>query len=90
MKPSKRHPHWLWATVLILAVLHQDYWWWDDRTLVWGMVPIGLCYHAFFSVVAGAIWALACRWAWPEHIEEWAEEATGPSADQQSGKESSA
>jgi len=58
-----------------LAILHQDFWWWGDRSLLLGFLPIGLAYHAGFSVAAGVLWALACRWAWPDAIEEWAEEA---------------
>lgn len=58
----------------VLALLHQDCWWWDSRTLVFGFLPIGLAYHAGFSLAAAALWALACRWAWPDAIEAWAEE----------------
>jgi hypothetical protein len=57
-----------------LFVLHQDFWWWDNRTLVFGFLPIGLFYHAMFSLSAGLLWALANKVAWPEHIEEWAAE----------------
>jgi len=62
----------VWFLVAALFVLHQDFWWWDSRTLVLGFMPIGLFYHAVFSVAAGLVWALANKLAWPEHIEEWA------------------
>ena len=58
----------------VLFVLHQDFWWWDNRTLVLGFMPVGLFYHAMFSIAAGCLWALANKVAWPEHIEEWAAE----------------
>jgi hypothetical protein len=74
---------WIWAGFVVLFVFHHDFWWWDDRTLVLGFLPIGLAYHATFSVAAGLLWALANRYAWPGHLEEWAsgpvgvEETTG-------------
>jgi len=67
----------VWALVAALAVLHQDGWNWGRTTLVLGFVPIGLFYHAVFSLACGAVWALAVRFAWPTHIEEWADEFAG-------------
>ncbi len=64
----------VWVLVAVLFVVHQDFWWWDDAALVFGFLPIGLYYHALFSIAAGLTWAAAVRWAWPEHIEEWADE----------------
>jgi len=67
----------IWFLVGVLFLLHQDFWWWGDRSLVLGFLPIGLAYHAAFSIAAGLIWAMACRFAWPEEIEHWAEEHEG-------------
>ena len=64
----------VWAAVVALFVLHHDFWFWDSKTLVLGFLPIGLAYHALFSVLAAGVWAAAVRFAWPEHIEEWASE----------------
>ena len=64
----------IWIAALLLLVLHQDIWYWDDRTMVMGFMPIGLFYHALFSLAAGALWAFAVRFAWPDHIEQWADE----------------
>ena len=64
----------VWMLVLALFVLHQDFWWWDSQFLVLGFMPVGLFYHAAFSVAAAAVWALATRVAWPVEIEEWASE----------------
>lgn len=58
-----------------LFVLHQDVWFWADARLVLGFVPIGLFYHALFSLACGVTWALAVRFCWPDRIEEWADEA---------------
>jgi hypothetical protein len=64
----------LGAAVLVMAVLHQDVWFWDDRRLVFGFLPIGLAYHAGFSIAAACLWAAAVKFAWPRGIERWAEE----------------
>ncbi len=64
----------VWSCVVVLGILHQDVWWWDDKTLVLGFMPIGLAYHALYSIVAGLLWAAAVKWAWPTHIEQWADE----------------
>ena len=59
--------------VVMLAILHQDVWWWDDPTLVFGFMPIGLAYHALYSVLAACVWALAVKFAWPVELERFAE-----------------
>ena len=63
----------VYALVILLAIIHQDLWWWNDKTLVFGFMPKGLFYHALFSCMAAAVWALAIKWAWPSDIEAWAE-----------------
>lgn len=71
----------VWLLVLALFVLHQDFWWWDNKTLVLGFMPIGLLYHALFSVAAALVWALANKVAWPTEVEAWAAgQETDPSA----------
>ena len=66
----------VWGLFLLLFFAHQDFWWWGDDTLVLGFMPIGLAYHALFSVVCSCLWALAVLKAWPEEIERWAAEET--------------
>ena len=65
---------------VLLAVIHQDFWWWDEGYLVFGFLPVGLAFHALFSLLAVGLWALAIKVAWPHHIEamvkEPAEETT--------------
>jgi len=51
--------------VLVLLVLHQDNWFWEDGTLVLGFLPIGLFYHACISLAAALVWFIATRIAWP-------------------------
>ena len=62
-----------WGLVVVVAILHYDFWYWDDRTLVFGFVPIGLAFQAGISVLAALAWTSVVRLAWPKHVEEWAE-----------------
>jgi len=52
--------------VILLVILHQDNWNWDNDTLVLGFVPMGLFYHACISIAASVTWWLATKIAWPE------------------------
>ena len=70
----------VYGLVDLLAIIHQDFWWWNNKTLVFGFMPLGLFYHALFSCMAAGVWAMAIKWAWPSEIEEWAE-----SVDEQGG-----
>lgn len=58
-------PRLAWALIVLLAVLHQDFWAWDDPTLVGGAVPIGLAWQIGVSVAASGAWLLVTRFAWP-------------------------
>lgn len=61
----------VYALIVVLAVLHQDFWWWDDaETLVFGFLPIGLAYHAGISIAAAVLWALAVRHCWPAGVDD--------------------
>ncbi len=67
----------VWVGIAVLAVLHYDFWFWSDTSLLFGFMPIGLFYQALISVSAGILWALAVKHAWPDHVEEWADEQDG-------------
>jgi len=58
----------VWGLVVLLIVLHQDTWLWDNDTLVAGFMPITLLYHAGISLAAGIVWFLAVCFAWPENL----------------------
>lgn len=61
----------LTLAVVTLYALHQDIWFWRTaRPLVFGFLPIGLFYHACFSVAAALLLAALVRWAWPGHLED--------------------
>ena len=72
-------------TLLVLATLalyalHQDVWFWRSaRPLVFGFLPIGLFYHACFSVVAVLLLWLLVAQAWPGHLERDPEDHGRPS-----------
>ena len=72
----------VYGLVILLAVIHQDVWWWDNRELVFGFMPLGLFYHALYSSLAAGVWAMAVKWAWPSEIEQWAESADEQGGDQ--------
>lgn len=73
--PTSRAPQVIWLLAVILLALHQDFWFWDDHeTLVLGFIPIGLAYHAGFSLAAAGLWALANHFAWPHDVEAMAED----------------
>lgn len=57
----------------ILVILHQDNWFWSDKTLWFGFLPAGLGYHAGYSIVVALFWFLVSQFAWPTKTEEWAE-----------------
>ncbi len=56
-----------YTSVIILYVLHQDFWFWDDGTLVFDMLPVGLLYHVGYCIAASLILALLTWCAWPAH-----------------------
>jgi hypothetical protein len=64
----------IYSLVLILAILHQDFWLWDSTKLLLGFLPIGLAYHILYSILAALLWIVAIRFAWPKQIENWASE----------------
>jgi hypothetical protein len=59
------------ATVATLYVLHQDVWFWRTaRPLVFGFLPIGLFYHAAFTLVTSLALCLLVWLLWPSHLDE--------------------
>jgi hypothetical protein len=59
----------LCGAVLLLAVLHQDCWFWYDTRLVLGFVPVGLAYHVGYCFMASLVMALLVKYAWPSWLE---------------------
>ena len=85
----KKMPYLLALAVLVFYGLHQDFWFWRRADpLILGFIPIGLFYHALYSVaVAGLMWLLV-RYCWPGHLAE-ASESTEPTLPTRSEKPTS-
>lgn len=57
--------------VIVVYILHQDFWNWKKaEPLVFGFLPIGLAYHASYSILAAITMALLVKFAWPKHLED--------------------
>ena len=71
----------LLLTLLIIAVylLHQDFWNWKKaEPLIFGFLPVGLAYHAGYSILAAAMMAILVKFAWPTHLENSVPHANTP------------
>ena len=56
--------------VVTLYALHQDVWFWrETRPLVFGVLPIGLFYHAAYTAATSLVLLLLVRLLWPGHLE---------------------
>ena len=57
--------------LLAFFALHQDLWFWREaRPLVFGILPVGLAYHAAYTLAVSALMALLVRRYWPSHLED--------------------
>ena len=55
--------------VVAMYVAHQDFWFWRTaRPLVFGVLPPGLAYHAFYCIAAALLMWLLTSVAWPSHL----------------------
>ena len=58
------------CAVAALYLLHQDVWFWHSaRPLVFGFLPVGLFYHAVYTVACSLLLWLLVALAWPDHLE---------------------
>ncbi|MEE9170608.1 MAG: hypothetical protein V3U73_12665 [bacterium] len=58
----------LYLSLIILYLLHNDLWFWDNPSLILGL-PVGLFYHLMFCIAASLLMFLVVSYAWPEHFE---------------------
>jgi Protein of unknown function (DUF3311) len=50
--------------------VHQDIWNWRTADpMIFGILPIGLAYHAGYSILASITMATLVRFAWPAKLE---------------------
>lgn len=59
----------LYLVLVILYILHNDLWFWDNPELVLG-IPIGLFYHILYCFAASIMLFLLIKYAWPEIVKE--------------------
>jgi len=71
---------WFLVVGLALAALHQDFWLWDDGRLIFDFLPIGLGYHAGYSIIVTLFWAAVVTWAWPSSTGQLNKTATNQDA----------
>lgn len=51
--------------VLVLLVLHQDYWQWDRNEILFGFLPYTLAWNIGLSVITAIVWLFVCTVLWP-------------------------
>lgn len=78
MSEKKSNAMLVWGLVLLLLILHQDNWLWNNDTLVLGFIPIGLFFHACISLAASLTWLLATKFAWPTDLHDADDAASAP------------
>ena len=53
-----------------MYALHQDVWFWREaRPLVFGFLPIGLFYHAAYTVALSIMLSWIVRRHWPGYLD---------------------
>ena len=58
------------VVVALVYALHQDFWFWRTaRPLVFGFLPIGLAYHAAYTLCIALLMLYLVRHHWPSHLE---------------------
>ncbi|MCW8132476.1 MAG: DUF3311 domain-containing protein [Planctomycetota bacterium] len=62
----------LFALIVAMVAIHQDFWWWKDSRLVLGILPVGLAYHVFYALLCSAMMWLLVKTAWPKELDELA------------------
>jgi hypothetical protein len=71
----------LFVAIAAVYLLHQDAWFWNTaRPLVFGILPMGLAYHAAYCLLAAAMMWVLTKTAWPAHLDDREERsgAKGP------------
>lgn len=71
--------------ILVLAVylMHQDFWNWTRyEPMLFGFLPVGLSYHAIYSLVAAVTMAILVWFAWPSNLEDVSALPHSPNSDE--------
>ena len=57
--------------IALVYVAHQDFWVWRSaRPLVFGFLPIGLAYHAAYTLGVSVLMLHLVRAHWPTHLDD--------------------
>lgn len=54
--------------IIALYLLHNDFWLWDQPTLMLG-IPVGLLYHIGFCIVTSILMMMLVKYSWPHHLD---------------------
>jgi len=63
-----------WLLILILIILHQDYWNWSNASLWFGFLPAQMGYHIVISLLAAGFWWWLVHFDWPPDHDSWKSE----------------
>lgn len=75
----------IYALLLLLIVLHQDFWnWHRHEPLIFGFIPVGLAHHVGISLAAAVVAGLTVKYCWPSHLDA-AESAHASSSAERKG-----
>ena len=65
---KKTIPPWiLFLSLIVLYLLHNDFWLWNNPNLVLG-IPASLFYHVLFCIVAFLLMFMLVNQAWPKYL----------------------
>ncbi len=57
--------------LLAFYALHHDFWnWRTAQPLAFGFLPVGLWYHAIYTLACSAVLWILVKIAWPTHLEK--------------------
>jgi len=57
--------------VALMYVAHQDLIHWHmAKPMVFGFLPIGLAYHALYSIATAGMMAILVKFAWPKELDK--------------------
>ena len=63
------HPRWVMLLIPTLVVLFENFWLWDNDSLILGL-PVNLLYHISFCVVVAAVMLVVVKRAWPRYLDK--------------------
>ena len=64
--------------IAVMYALHQDIWFWRTPAVVFGILPIGLFYHAAYTLATSLLLWLLIRLIWPSHLDNESASRSSP------------